>query len=159
MEEKAIEQQIEESMMQRKKDNEILVDKELDKVNQAVIEQRKARAAISVFQMDVQKIKPEHMSMKIMKALRQNICDTYELHAYDEHATGRMNIHAAREVSDTIARWVTVDKVNTQKTTLGVEIRVFFRRVKDFNHHFEINKGRSFQRRVEREMGGSKVQL
>ena len=67
---KAIEQEIEEFDMQRKKDNEEIVDRELDKVNQAVIEERKKRASISVFMIDVKHIKPEHMSMNIMKALR-----------------------------------------------------------------------------------------
>ena len=50
-----------------------------------------------VFEIDTTKETTFHTAMRIMKAMRDNYRDVYELHAFDR--SGRENIHGCREVA------------------------------------------------------------
>lgn len=50
-----------------------------------------------VFEIDITKESTFQTAMRVMKAMRDNYRDEYELHAFDK--SGRANIHGCREVA------------------------------------------------------------
>ena len=60
----------------------------------------------SCFEVRAELASAKHMALKIMKELRANLFDNYEL-----RATGRKNLRSAEEIAHLLTRWIIIDDI------------------------------------------------
>ena len=79
--------------------------------------------------MNVEKDSVESMTMKIMKELKKNFFDVYQL-----QAIGDKNIRAAEKVACNLCRWIIIQNIDAKKVDVDKTgfLCVYFERSYDF---------------------------
>lgn len=109
---------------------------------QKQMEYRKTRQMLSLIVVDITKKSKRDYGMIVMKLLRKNLAESFEMTGYDGQGS-RANIHAVGVITEKLSRWIDVSKIQTVRNGRMIEIRVFFSRSADFFIKFLENKDKA----------------
>ena len=101
---------------------------------------------LSLIMVDIKKKSKKDYAMIIMKLLRKNLAESFEMTAYDTCGS-RANIHAVGDITEKLSRWIDVSKIQTTRNGKTIEIRVFFTRSADFFVKFLENKDKAREKK------------
>lgn len=124
----------------QEKEKKDIENTEFERIQKIQMKWRKERDMLSLIKVDSTKETENQICLRIMKSLRKNMCDQYEVQANDVEGEGKRNLILCRKVIEKISRWIVVLDVISIRNAKEVELRIFIKRCADFTKRFEIRK-------------------